>query len=47
MTRLLTALVCVVAAVSFLPGAPVPKHLKPQNLPLYYPTQKGAWLGVL
>ena len=42
MACLLTALFCVVTAVSFLPAAPVPTHLFPKDRPLYYPTQKGA-----
>jgi hypothetical protein len=39
MIRLLTALACLVVAVSLVPAAPVPKHLIPKDPPLAIPTR--------
>ena len=42
MTRLLTTLFCLIAAVSFLPAAPVPTHLMPKESRLRFPDALGT-----
>ena len=42
MTRLLTALFCLLGAVSIVPAAPVPVHLMPRDPPLTFPTTVGT-----
>jgi hypothetical protein len=42
MLRLLITLVGLVAAVSLVPAAPVPTHLRPKEPLLFHPVQKGA-----
>src|SRR5262245_6269367 len=42
MARLLTAWLSLVALVSFVPAAPVPKHLMPRDPPLTFPTTVGT-----